>query len=111
MAASGPGSLDVAIAQYDMSEDGIDIVAGYGFDGVLPSAETVDLPAAEQAACAVHLGSMDGIGGSWQALATWIEAQGWEPVGSCRENYLKTEPQDDQSQWVTELQQPVQRAQ
>lgn len=110
MNTRGPGHMDVAIATYDMSDDGIDVVVGYGYDAPLDGAESVDLPAAEQAACAVHLGSMDGIGASWQALATWIEAQGLRPVGVARESYLNTEPQDDQAQWVTELQWPVERA-
>ncbi|MGB5952943.1 MAG: MerR family transcriptional regulator [Ornithinimicrobium sp.] len=110
MKTSGPGHMDTAIATYDMGEDGIDIVVGYGYDGRLPGAESVDLEPAEQAACTVHLGSMDGIGAAWQALAIWIEAQGLQPVGVGREHYVKAEPQDDQSQWVTELQWPVERA-
>ncbi|MGB3685515.1 MAG: MerR family transcriptional regulator [Ornithinimicrobium sp.] len=111
MSASGPGHMDVAIATYDMSDDGIDIVVGYEYDAELPGAERVDLPAVEQAVCAIHLGSMEGIGAAWQALATWIEAQGLQPASIGRENYVNTEPQDDQSQWVTELQWPVQREQ
>lgn len=106
------GSLETAIATYDMTDSGIEIVAGYGYHGSssLPGAETVDLAAVEHAACAVHLGSMDGIGGSWQALASWIESQGWRSADQGRELYVKTEPLDDQSGWVTELQWPVVRA-
>ncbi len=101
------GSLDVAVAQYEMHDDGIDIVLGYGHSGPVEGAETVDLAGAEQAVCAVHLGPMDGIGASWQALVQWVEAQGWSMAGPGRENYVKAEPAHDQSEWVTELQQPV----
>lgn len=101
------GGLDVAMAQYDMGDAGIEVTVGYGFGGPVLGAETVDLPSAERAVCAVHLGSMDGIGAAWQALARWVQDQGWSTNGPCRENYVKASPDDDQSTWVTELQQPV----
>lgn len=101
------GSLDVAIAQYDISDHGIEVTVGYAFGGSVAGAATVDLPAVERAVCAVHLGSMDGIGASWQRMMQWIEAQGWSMDGPGRENYVKAEPAHDQSEWVTELQQPV----
>ncbi len=104
------GSLDVAMAQYDMSENGIGVTVGYGVRQPVAGAETVDLPSVDTAVCAVHLGPMDGIGAAWQDLARWVEEQGWSPSGPCRENYVKAEPAHDQSEWVTELQQPVSRA-
>lgn len=109
VAAAG-GSLETALAEYEMTEDGMSIVAGYASAGGLPGTETVDLPAVEHAVCAVHLGSMEGIGAAWQELARWVEDQGWTLAGPCRENYLQAEPADDQSGWVTELQQPVTRS-
>ena len=51
----------------------------------------------------------DGVGSSWQALARWVEGNGWSTAGPGRENYVRAEPADDQSGWVTELQQPVVR--
>ncbi|MGB3762230.1 MAG: MerR family transcriptional regulator [Ornithinimicrobium sp.] len=101
------GSLDVAMASYDMSEDGIGVTVGYQVENPVAGAETVDLPATPTAVCAVHLGSMDGIGAAWQELARWVGSQGWAPSGPCRENYVRAWPVDDQSRWVTELQQPV----
>lgn len=43
---------------------------------------------------------------SWQELHRWIVDNGYEPVGPCRELYVRAEP-EDQANWVTELQQPV----
>ncbi|MGB6020859.1 MAG: GyrI-like domain-containing protein [Ornithinimicrobium sp.] len=101
------GSLDVAMASYDMREEGIGVTVGYGVSLPVPGAEAVDLPATPTAVCGVHLGSMDGIGAAWHELARWVESQGWAPSGPARENYVRAWPVDDQSGWVTELQQPV----
>jgi effector-binding domain-containing protein len=68
--------------------------------------EVDELPTVDRALTTVHLGAMDSIGQTWQALARAVEAQGLRAVGKCREVYLETPP-DDQDSWVTELQQPV----
>jgi effector-binding domain-containing protein len=49
---------------------------------------------------------MDTINDTWQALAQQVDQRGLTAFGPCREVYLET-PMDDQSRWVTELQQPV----
>ncbi len=72
----------------------------------VPDVEVAELPAVDRALTVVHLGAMDSIGQSWQALASAVEAQGLRAVGKCREVYLEMPP-DDQDSWVTELQQPV----
>ena len=46
------------------------------------------------------------IGVSWQSLHNEIVARGYSPNGPIRELYLRSEPAP-QSEWVTELQQPV----
>ena len=105
------GSLDEPVATYEGSEDGMHVVVGYRHSGPpVDGAETVDLPEHSDAVCAVHLGSMDGIGGAWQDVVRWIESQGYAPSGPGRERYLRADPELDQSEWVTELQQPVVRA-
>jgi len=104
---SAGGSLDEAVAEYDMSDDGIGVTVGYGVSSPVAGTETVDLAAVDRAVCAVHLGSMDGIGAAWQELARWVEGQGWSMAGPGRENYLVASPDIDHSEWVTELQQPV----
>ena len=65
-----------------------------------------ELPGADLAVTTVHHGSMATIGDAWQALFEWIQANGYEPSGICRELYLVSEP-EPQENWVTELQQPV----
>lgn len=97
----------VPVAQYDMGEDGMRIIAGFASSGPIPDgAEEVQLPAVPAAVCGVHLGSMEHIGESWQAVHAEIIARGFTLSGPCREVYLRSES-EDQSDWVTELQQPV----
>lgn len=111
--AHAPGTLEVPIAGYDDDTDGegIEVTAGFAYDGpAREGAQIVTLPAAEHAVCGVHRGPMDGIGRSWQTLHLWLTEQGWAPSGACREYYVVAEPDDDQSGWVVELQQPVERA-
>jgi DNA-binding transcriptional MerR regulator/effector-binding domain-containing protein len=71
--------------------------------------DLVDYPAVPEFAALTHYGSMDTISDSWRALGTWITTAGLHPRAGCRELYLVTEPIDDQSGWVTELQWPVER--
>lgn len=65
-----------------------------------------ELPAAE-AATVVHRGAMDGVLPSWQSVARWIDDNGYRSTGVPRELYL--ECPEDESAWVTELQEPVVR--
>ncbi|MBK8074142.1 MAG: MerR family transcriptional regulator [Kineosporiaceae bacterium] len=104
------GRPESALATYSSDDEGgVNMLVGFDYAGAeAPGFEVHTLPAIE-AVCAVHLGAMDTIGASWQALFSWVEAQGWKPTGPCREIYLKAFPLDDQSGWVTELQQPVTR--
>lgn len=104
------GSLSTPIAQYDSSGHGLEITVGYAYDASgREGIETIDLPAAEHAICGIHLGSMDRIAESWQAIHKEILARGFVPSGACRELYVRAES-EDQADWVTELQQPVARA-
>lgn len=101
------GALDTPIAQYAAREDGTEVIAGYLFPGeARDGVEIVELPAVEAAVCGIHLGSMERIGESWQSLHAQILGRGYVPSGPCRELYVRAES-DDQSDWVTELQQPV----
>lgn len=50
------------------------------------------------------------IGETWEQFMAWIDANGYELSGICREYYLVSEPAP-QENWVTELQQPVVRRQ
>ncbi|GAB3165941.1 MerR family transcriptional regulator [Myceligenerans halotolerans] len=106
----GPGRLETPIAMYEMVEDGMRAVVGYAYVGEpLDGFEIVEVPAVPDAACTVHLGPMQGIGTTWQALHTEMAARGWAPSAPGRELYVRAE-REDQSDWVTEIQQPVTRA-
>lgn len=93
---SGDGEGARAYAAFQV---GADVAAGAGF--------TIDdVPAVDLAATTVHYGSMATIGDSWDALHAWIEDNGYELAGVCRELYVVSEPEPEEN-WVTELQQPV----
>lgn len=101
-----PGALDTPIATYSETEDGTAIVVGYTYTGPVPTGlETVDIPSA-LAVCGVHLGPMTTVQASWQALHRWVIDNGYSFAGPCRELYVRARS-EDQTDWVTELQQPV----
>jgi DNA-binding transcriptional MerR regulator len=77
-----------------------------GGPGGDPGFAIVDLPAVERAAVIIHHGSMDDVMPTGQALARWIDANGYRSAGYAREVTLEWSP--DPEQWVTELQQPIQ---
>ena len=72
--------------------------ADYGFT-------IVDLPEVDSVAAIIHHGSMDDVQSTGQALARWIDANGYRSAGYAREVTL--EHNEDPDQWVTELQQPI----
>lgn len=104
------GCPETGVGVYDATENGLSVTAGYLYDGAAADGfEVVNLPET-WAATTMHLGTMDGIGASWQALHGWCSENGWTPNGPGRELYIKAPPDSDQSDWVTELQQPVMRS-
>lgn len=68
----------------------------------------VDLPAVRTAATIIHHGAMDDVEESMQALARWIEGNGYRTDGFAREVYLDYCP-DAPEKGVTELQLAVYR--
>nr|WP_246308795.1 MerR family transcriptional regulator [Kineosphaera limosa] len=105
------GCPQTGVGTYEMTDDGLEMLIGYDYAGAPADGfELHSLPAVEHAVCAVHLGEMKTIDASWQALIRWSEADGWTPAGPCREIYVHATPLEDQSGWVTELQQPVVRS-
>lgn len=106
--ASGaqPGT---GVGYYLTTDDGMDCHAGFRYAGEPADGFVIgELPAVAEAVTLVHLGSMATIGASWQAVGGWLDENGAEPAGPCREIYLET-PMDDPDAWVTELQQPFVR--
>jgi effector-binding domain-containing protein len=105
-----PGALDSPIAQYETLDDGVEIIAGYAYSGPPRDGfEIFDLPSSDAAVCGIHLGAMDRIAESWHAIHTEVIARGLVHAGACRELYVRAVA-EDQSDWVTELQQPVARS-
>lgn len=74
-------------------------VEGEGWD-------IVELPAVERAAVATYRGDMPGIGRAWRDFMDAVLEDGAVFAGPCREVYVEADS-PDQSEWVTELQQPV----
>ncbi|KAB8197768.1 MerR family transcriptional regulator [Nonomuraea phyllanthi] len=98
---TGPG-----IAYYEEEGDGsvmvhacLPVAVG---DGDVGDVEVVDLPRVETAATIIHHGSMEQVGPTFQALAHWIEENGYRSSGLAREVSLHCP--DNLDEWVTELQ-------
>lgn len=107
---STPGALETPVAAYNMTEEGTEVTVGYAYSGPEQQGfELITLRQEPEAFVTVHMGPMMQIHHSWQALHEEILARGYEPSGPCRELYVRAESAD-QSDWVTELQQPVRRA-
>ena len=103
--AAGP-----AVAYYeDTPEGGILVHAAVPVVGpaAVPAegVSIVDLPEVGSAAAIIHHGSMDDVLPTGQALARWIDANGYRSAGYAREVTLNWSP--DPEQWVTELQLPI----
>ncbi|MBC2876179.1 MULTISPECIES: MerR family transcriptional regulator [Streptomyces] len=99
-----------AVAYYEDDPAGSGGILAHAAFPVGPGAaaagfDLVDLPGIETAATVVHHGSMDGVLPTAQALAHWIDANGYRSAGYARELYL--ECPEDPAEWVTELQEPV----
>lgn len=104
------GSLTAPIAQYDVVENGMQVIVGYEYGGPeREGIEIIELPSEAVAVCGIHLGGMDRISETWNAVHAEVFARGLTHSGPCRELYVRAES-DDQSDWVTELQQPVTRS-
>ncbi|MBD8011706.1 MerR family transcriptional regulator [Microbacterium sp. NPDC077391] len=105
------GMLETPIAQYRPTDDGVLLTIGYAYAGdPVEGLEIIELAAEERAVCGIHLGAMSGIRKTWHGLHTEMLARGFVPSGPCRELYVRSWPLEDESRWVTELQQPVSRA-
>jgi effector-binding domain-containing protein len=74
--------------------------AGCGLNGL----GVIDLPAV-RAATLVYRGPIEQVLPAWQALARWIDDNGYRSGEPARELYLDCP--DDPDDWVTELQEPI----
>jgi len=106
IAITGPG-----VAYY---EDTCDETGAIKVHAAMPVAErpsgqqdfrVIDMIEVPAAATLIHHGSMDDVLPSIQALARWIDANGYQSLGYAREVTLKLGAVRDD--WVTELQEPI----
>lgn len=74
----------------------------------VPGLTMTELPGAAFAATTVYRGEMANVLPAWQAIARFIESNGYTNGGCPRELYLEVGP--DESKWVTELQEPIRSA-
>jgi DNA-binding transcriptional MerR regulator/effector-binding domain-containing protein len=94
---------------YNQTEEAIDLEMALVVEGT-PSAMNNDrigvrlLRGEDQAACVVHHGSYDTLQQAYTALGRWLEANGYQIAGACREVYLQG-PDDP----TTEVQIPVEK--
>ncbi|MEU8921246.1 MerR family transcriptional regulator [Kitasatospora sp. NPDC048545] len=114
MAAAGVEATGPSIARYEDAPEGdgsvLVLVAVPVGPSVRPTGhdfEVLDLPPIGEAATIVHRGPMDGVLGTVQELARFIEENGYRSDGYARELYV--ECPEDRARWVTELQEPVVR--
>jgi len=96
---SGDGSGAIVTAGFVIEDDSADV----------PGLDVHVLPAVPEAAITTHRGPMDGIDRSWMALMDAVRARGDVPSDAAREVYL-TPGDRPQSEWVTELVQPIAKA-
>ncbi|MDJ0776164.1 MAG: GyrI-like domain-containing protein [Mastigocoleus sp. MO_167.B18] len=78
----------------------------------IPNNEKVlvyELPGVEDMACTVHQGSFASLGQAYNTLLEWVEKNGYRVIGSTREIYLQYERGRDESEYVTEVQIPVEK--
>ena len=67
------------------------------------------LPEIEMVAGVVHHGSFAALGNAYCTLLEWVDKHGYQISGSTREVYLQYERDGDPSQYVTEVQIPVEK--
>jgi DNA-binding transcriptional MerR regulator len=100
-APTGPGDETITVhAAFPIGEVAV---------GADPGFAVTVLPAVEQAATALHEGSMSEAFRTGQKIANWIDDNGYRTVdpGYAREVYLDCPP-GEFDKWVTEMQVPVQ---
>ena len=111
MASAGVAAAGPAVAYYEDMPAGDGAIVVHAAVPVVAVAEAdpgfsvVDLAEVDTAAAIIHHGSMDDVMSTGQALARWIDANGYRSAGYAREVTLEWSADPDQ--WVTELQQPI----
>jgi effector-binding domain-containing protein len=106
---AGPPILIIYDEGY--KEKDVDVEVAFPIARDVPSKgefKCIELPGYEQMATTIHKGIYNTIGSAYNALGKWIEVNGYQIVGPCREIYF-TDPSSGipPSEYVTEIQFPV----
>ena len=86
--SSGPQSLAMYEAIESGDGKGARIYAAFPIDpttSAVSGLNITEIPGVDLAATTVHYGSKETIGESWEGLQAWIEENGYELAGVCRE--------------------------
>jgi effector-binding domain-containing protein len=111
---SGPPM--VILHDREFREKDADVEAAIPVAGNVQGSDKIkvqELPAEEQMACTVHRGPYENIGQAYEALMSWVEANGYQINGPDREIFLKGPGQfikGNPSNYITEVQFPVKKA-
>jgi effector-binding domain-containing protein len=94
LGGAGLTPVGPAIAYYQDAPDGDGVIVHAALPvnadpGTGRGFEITDLPEISQAATIVHRGSMDNVMATFQALARWMEDNGYRSAGYARELYLE----------------------
>ena len=109
---TGPG-FDVWFDDPEEHPNDMRVDVVYPVAGNLPPNPRIKLeeyPGAEHAACVIHRGPFATLSQAYGALMGWMSGNGYRAAGPIREVYLQIEREGDPSQYVTEIQFPVERA-
>ena len=94
----------------EMKDSDMNVQAAMPVAGDLPESERIKvltLPAIETMACAIHHGDFSNIKSAHVAVHDWVNANGYNIAGPCREVYLTYDRNGDPAQYVTEIQYPI----
>jgi effector-binding domain-containing protein len=86
--------------------------AAFPIEGPLPESELVKIYdlAGGSMACVVHHVPIEGLQGAYEALGRWIESNDYQVSGPTREVYLQFDTDDDQADFVIEIQFLIEKA-
>lgn len=98
-------------AYYNMDMKALDVEAGFPVAKVLPEKDDMKSAsiAAGKFAVTLHIGSYDSVGPAYDALAAFVQQQGYEPTGIAYEYYLNDPNEDPKVEPQTEIRFPLKK--
>jgi effector-binding domain-containing protein len=93
------------VAYHNMEMQDLDIEIGFSFAQALTgrgNIQTGEIPGGKAVTC-VHIGPYDQVGGAYEALQQWIEANHYTPTGVAYEFYLNDPQITPPSELLTQV--------